>query len=123
MPGKVPDGSAIRLCPPAERLGIAEGIETALAAARLFNMPVWAATNATMLAKWQPPDCAREIIVFGDADPAFGGQAAAYSLAHRLAVRDRTVRVELPPQIGTDWADVLETELRAKAARRFEIVA
>ena len=123
MPGKVPDGAAVRLFPPAERLGIAEGIETALAASRLFDMPVWAATNATMLAKWQPPDCTREVVVFGDADHAFGGQAAAYALAHRLAVRDRVVRVELPPQIGTDWADVLEAEPSAKAACRFEIVA
>ncbi|KQO88220.1 P4 alpha zinc-binding domain protein [Methylobacterium sp. Leaf92] len=123
MRGKVPDGAAIRLFPPAERLGIAEGIETALAAARLFNIPVWAATNSTMLAKWQPPDGAREIVVFGDADAAFGGQAAAYALAHRLAVRDRTVRVELPPRVGSDWADVLEAERSAKRARRLEIVA
>ncbi|MBB2965103.1 toprim domain-containing protein, partial [Methylobacterium sp. R2-1] len=109
--------------PPSERLGIAEGIETALAAARLFNMPVWAATNSTMLAKWQPPDCAREIVVFGDADPAFGGQAAAYALAHRLAVRDRRVRVQLPPRIGSDWADVLSAERDTKRVRRIGMVA
>ncbi|MFY9292705.1 MAG: toprim domain-containing protein [Methylorubrum rhodinum] len=106
MPGRIPDGAAIRLFPPAETLGIAEGIETALAAASLFAIPVWAAVSSTMLAKWHPPDGTREIVVFGDADPKFGGQAAAYTLAHRLAVNDRAVRVELPPRVGIDWDDV-----------------
>ncbi|GJD88205.1 hypothetical protein BHAOGJBA_1718 [Methylobacterium hispanicum] len=106
MPGTVPDGAAIRLFPPAEIMGIAEGIETALAAAALFGLPVWAAANSTMLAKWQPPEQARKIVVFGDTDRKFGGQASAYALAHRLAVHDRSVRVELPREAGTDWNDV-----------------
>jgi putative DNA primase/helicase len=39
MPGSLPKGSAIGLAPPAGRLGIAEGIETALAAMKLFQVP------------------------------------------------------------------------------------
>lgn len=105
MPGTIPDGAAIRLAMHGERLGIAEGIETALAAANRFGLPVWAAINATMLAKWQPPESAREIAVFGDNDPAFGGAAAAYALAHRLAVKGLTVEVRIPSARGRDWAD------------------
>ena len=41
MPGPVPEGSAIRLGPVQEVLGVAEGIETALAASMLFEIPVW----------------------------------------------------------------------------------
>lgn len=108
MPGAVPDGSAIRLFPVhGERLGIAEGIETAFAAAARFNVPVWSAVNATMLAKWTPPPTVREVLVFGDNDPKFGGQAAAYGLAHKLAAGKLrlSVEVHIPRTVGADWAD------------------
>lgn len=107
MPGRIPDGAAIRLASVhGERLGIAEGIETALAAGQRFNVPTWAAINSTILAKWWPPAGVREVIVFGDNDPKFGGAAAAYALAHRLAVKGIAVDVRIPDTIGSDWADV-----------------
>jgi putative DNA primase/helicase len=107
MPGEVPDGSAVRLFPVhGARLGIAEGIETALAAAKRFGVPTWAALNATMLGKWVAPAGVEEVVVFGDCDPAFGGQASAYALAHRLAARHRLkVEVRIPQAAGLDWAD------------------
>lgn len=107
MPGKLSDGAAIRLFPLAgERLRIAEGIETAFAAADRFEVPVWSAINATMLAKWTPPPQVREVWVFGDNDAKFGGQAAAFSLAHKLAGRlGLRVHVRVPCETGHDWAD------------------
>lgn len=105
MPGMVPDGASIHLSEPAAIMGIAEGIETALAASKKFGIPVWAAINSTMLKKWEPPAIASEIVVFGDNDPKFGGAAAAYTLAHRLAVKGRTVSVQIPQTLGHDWAD------------------
>lgn len=107
MPGPLPDGCAVRLYPVhGERIGIAEGIETAIAAAKRFNMPVWAALNSTLLGKWQPPAGVSSIVVFGDNDPKFGGNAAAYALAHRLAARLRLdVEVRIPAIVGKDWAD------------------
>lgn len=107
MPGEIGDGSAVRLFPVhGDRLGIAEGIETAFAAAARFSVPVWAALNAGQLAKWQPPSNVRRVIVFGDCDEKFGGQAAAYSLAHRLATKlNLDVEVKIPDTFGCDWAD------------------
>lgn len=107
MPGPIPDGSAIRLYPVhGERLGAAEGIETAIRAAKRFKRPVWATLNATMLSKWQPPAGVTHVDVFGDNDPAFGGQAAAFTLAHRLAARHRLqVATHIPEIAGKDWAD------------------
>lgn len=117
MPGAIPDGAAIRLSMHGARLGIAEGIETALAASVLFDMPVWAAVNSTMLSKWRAPEGAREVVVFGDNDAKFGGAAAAYALAHRLVCRDRlSVEVRIPDRVGTDWADIHAME----AARAME---
>lgn len=107
MPGELPDGAAVRLSLlHGERLGIAEGIETALAASHRFGLPVWSAINATMLAKWIPPAGVKEVLIFGDCDPKFAGQAAAYQLAHKLAARHHlAVQVHIPQQFGLDWAD------------------
>jgi putative DNA primase/helicase len=107
MPGPLADGAAIRLFPlTGGILGIAEGIETAFAAADRFGIPVWSAINATMLAKWTPPPQVREVWVFGDNDAKFGGQAAAFTLAHRLAGRlGLRVQVHVPRVTGHDWAD------------------
>lgn len=107
MSGDVPVGGAVRLTPAAETMGIAEGIETALSAAVLFGVPVWASCCDQLLAKWQPPPEAKRIVIYGDADMSFAGQAAAYTLAKRLKNVERLeVGVALPP-IGKDWNDVL----------------
>jgi hypothetical protein len=102
-------GPARRRHPPRacrRRHGVAEGIETALAAAQLFEQPVWAAISSAMLEKWTPPAGCNEVAVYADNDRKFGGQAAAYALAHRLS-RDFDVTVKLTPIVGSDWNDVL----------------
>ncbi len=106
MPGLPMAGGAVRLGPPGEKLGIAEGIETALCAGRLFGLPVWASLSAAMLEKWEPPAGVREVWIFGDHDSSFTGQRAAYALAWRLKARGLVVRVEIPDPVGWDWADV-----------------
>lgn len=108
MRGTLPAGCAIRLWEPREVMGIAEGIETAMSAAILFHMPVWAAVSGIMLSKWEPPAIAKKIVVFGDNDLSFTGQAKAYELAQRLSVKSGLeVNVEIPTAPGTDWNDVL----------------
>jgi putative DNA primase/helicase len=114
MPGSVPKGAAIRLGEHTGRLGVAEGIETALAASALFGLPVWSTINSAMLSTWEPPEDVTEIVVFGDHDPKFGGHAAAYALAHRLACSGITLSVEIPPE--GDWNDAL-LAAEANAAR------
>jgi putative DNA primase/helicase len=107
MPGEVPEGACVQLSDYAGGcLGIAEGIETAMAASALFDVPVWAAISAGMLRKWMPPEGCTEVAIFGDNDPKYGGQAAAFDLAHKLAARhNMTVTVHIPQIAGTDWAD------------------
>lgn len=115
MPGCISAGSAIRLGPQNRIMGIAEGIETALSASALFEMPVWAAINATMLVKWEPPSTTESVVVFGDADANFAGQSAAYALANRIRIEwpDVEVTVRIPDVVGWDWNDVLMKKARA----------
>lgn len=112
MPGELPDGACIRLGEyvAGGPLGIAEGIETAMSASALYDMPVWAAINSAILKKWLPPEGCPEVAVFGDNDPKFGGQAAAWALAHRLAVKGIEVSVHIPDRTGADWNDVLRAK-------------
>ena len=107
MPGDLPKGSYIALSEPARIMGIAEGIETAIRASRRFNVPCWALISADNMRGFVPPPECVGLRIFGDNDTKFGGQAAAYDLAHRLATRPNPidVRVEIPDHIGTDWAD------------------
>jgi len=117
MPGNIAKAAAIRLGPAGDVLGIAEGIETALSASALFGVPCWAAVSAAMLAAWQPPPEARRIIIFGDNDSSYAGQAAAYALAQRLRSDERVIEVQIPAEVGTDWNDVHQLRLNRAAPR------
>lgn len=99
-------GGAIRLTPVSAVLGIAEGIETALAAAELFEMPVWSCISTAGIEAFEPPAGVRHVIVFADHDANFAGQAAAYRTAHRLALKGFEMEVCIPPTAG-DWLDEL----------------
>ncbi len=111
MPGEFAKGAAVRLAPPAATLGIAEGIETALSATQLYRVPCWAALNAGRLMEWIPPEEATEIVIFGDNDANFTGQQAAFALARRLTHAKLSVRVEIPPDVDSDWNDALQAEV------------
>lgn len=109
MPGKVPPGSFIPLGDPVDgAIGIAEGIETALSAAILFNVTCWSAISAHNLEAFEPPEGVHTVMVFGDNDLSFTGQAAAFALAKRLRLHKRfDVSVHIPGEAGRDWNDEL----------------
>jgi putative DNA primase/helicase len=105
--GVLPPGSAVRLCIPKDKLGIAEGIETALSAAGLFQIPVWAALSANGLARWVPPKEIRQVLIFADNDET--GRTAAERL-HKSLNDMVDVTIELPTG-NKDWNDVQMSSL------------
>lgn len=85
-------------------IGIAEGIETALAAWRGSGVPTVAAYCARNLAAWQWPAGVQRVVVFADADGA--GRTAAEALRARLRAAGKLCDVLMPSTEGADWCDV-----------------
>ena len=60
------NGGAVRLAAAGPSLGLAEGVETALAASMIFRMPVWATCGAARLGRVWIPDIVERIVIYGD---------------------------------------------------------
>lgn len=63
--GPMLDG-AVDLHEPDDVLGIAEGVETALAARQMFRVPVWACLGAQRLGKLRIPRQVKQVWIFAD---------------------------------------------------------
>lgn len=117
-------GSAIRLFSVdegTEILGLAEGIETALAARELSTLghwddistiPVWACFSAGNISGFKLPKGLKnlkKIIVFADNDERETGQEAGEKLKERFANDHPHIEVEIraPNAMGWDWLDHL----------------
>jgi len=109
LPGLKPlAGGAIRLFDQVnETIGIAEGIETAIAVNEMFNIPCWSVVSTALMVSFVPPKGIKNVIVFADNDKNFAGQAAAYCIANKLAIKGFNVSVFVPEIVGDDFLDQL----------------
>lgn len=96
-------------------LGIAEGIETALAASMASGISVWATVSAGPMTKFVPPEEVKMLVIFADLDRSKTGELAAEELIANLKSSgwQGTVVVQIPDDSylkdgmkGVDWADV-----------------
>lgn len=91
------EGSAVRLFPPRDGLlAVCEGIEDALSAWVLWQIPTWACLGTSGLMRFEPPEDVRELMIFSDRDENRAGQKAAWALADRMEKTGRAVRVLAP---------------------------
>lgn len=104
-------GASIKLFAPTSidgklALGVAEGIETALACYLASGVPTWSCMNAGGVRAFEWPEGLQTLVVFADNDASGVGQCAARGLAGRAAAAGIEVRVLIPETVGTDWLDV-----------------
>lgn len=101
---------AVRLGGIGARLGLAEGIETALSASVLFGLPCWAALGTERFRLVSLPPDVTELVLFLDND---AGGRRAEALA-RETFAHLPIEARYPRRKGFDWNDVL----RAMRPRR-----
>jgi putative DNA primase/helicase len=99
---------AVRLGGAARRLGLAEGIETALSASLLFGVPCWATLGTERFRLVALPAEVSELLLILDHD-ASGRRAEA--LAREAFAHVATIETHYPPRPGDDWNDVLRMDL------------
>lgn len=100
------NGGAVRLAPHTDKLGLAEGIETALSVQQAAGLPMWACLSTSGLQNLIVPDNIREVVICADHDPP--GLKAAYAAADRLTHFGKQVKIALPPRAGYDFNDTLK---------------
>lgn len=88
-----------------DRLGLAEGIETALSATQIFGIPCWATLGNERFGKVAVPGSVTELHLFIDADE--GGRLAERRARAAHAADRRKILTHRPPIDGQDWNDVL----------------
>lgn len=102
--GPMVDG-AVRLGQPDDVLGIAEGIETALAAHQMFRVPVWACLGAARLGKVGLPPSVKQVWIFADNGDV--GRREAHRAAQRYDLEGLTAIVRPPDGEHADHNDWL----------------
>ena len=93
-------GAVVRLCPPAEHLHLAEGIETALSVMQSCGVPCWAVMSRGNFRHFDPPDPCGRVTNLADNDTRDWRAARRIMrhAAHAQAERGLTVETAWPPR-------------------------
>ena len=105
---------AVRLAPAEQgRLGLAEGIESAMSAMQLFGVPCWATLGNERFGLVAIPESVRELYLFIDNDA--GGALAEERALRAYAAPNRVIHSRTPASPGFDWNDELKSRLAGKS--------
>lgn len=100
-----PLAGAVMLQPAGPTLGLAEGVETALSAAILLGLPVWATLGNERLHQVALPEIVRRLILLPDNDA--GGRLGECRARETYAREDLQIDTFWPLAGLNDWNDVL----------------
>jgi putative DNA primase/helicase len=101
----LPGRGAVRLGTAGRVLGLAEGVETALAATVLHKIPVWAVLGNERFGMIDLPKHVEQVVLLADNDA--GGKRAVVLAQDGLQRDGRVLQAMWPPERCNDWADVL----------------
>lgn len=101
---------AVRLAHAGPVLGLAEGVEDALAAMQTTGTPCWAVLGGNRLRRVELPPEVAEVSIFSDGDAA--GREAAEKAVRHYRREGRKARAFLPPGGAEDFAAFLTMEGR-----------
>jgi len=105
---------AVRLGGVAPRLGLAEGVETALSASAQFGIPCWATLGTERFALVTLPAEVTELQLFLDND---AGGRRAEALAREAFAHIPSIHAHYPRRAGADWNDALWASARGGKPR------
>lgn len=100
-----PGKGAVRLANASEVLGLAEGVETALAARMVHKIPVWAVLGNERFGIVDVPKTVNRIVILADNDA--GGKRAAKLARDGLGGKGIALQELWPISQCNDWADIL----------------
>ena len=107
--GQISNGVWIGPREGADACVVSEGIETCLSAIQMAQKPGWACLGKGTFRNWNPETkCGphKKVLIYGDNDRSYGGQAAAYQMSERLTGLGFTCEVHIPPNAGEDWNEL-----------------
>ena len=105
---------AVRLAMPrGGKLGLAEGIETALSAQQIFGVPCWATLGNERFGLVTIPESVRKLYLFVDGDA--GGVLAEERAREAYACDGRSIVMQRPRTRGYDWNNVLAGQAKVLA--------
>ncbi|WP_454883011.1 DUF7146 domain-containing protein [Sphingomonas oryzagri] len=100
-----PAHGAVQLARPSTILGLAEGIETALAAMQIHRIPVWATLGAERAGRIRLPDRLERLVLLFDNDPA--GWKAEQRAREAYRHPGLSILTRWPPA-NDDWAELVD---------------
>ncbi|WP_240334415.1 toprim domain-containing protein, partial [Sphingobium estronivorans] len=103
-----PRQGAVMLAPATDMLGLAEGLETAISAMTLLDIPVWATLGSERLHRIALPSRVTRLILLPDNDQA--GQRAVAKALVAYEYPGRIIQTIWPPMGMNDWNDVHRME-------------
>jgi hypothetical protein len=101
-------GAGVVLGPIVDAMVVAEGVETALSAARAFGLPAVATLGAGNMRALIAPPRVQRVVIAADRDQRGAGERAARDLCERLAARGVDASIVLPPEPHKDFNDAAQ---------------
>lgn len=109
-------GACVQLGIPQRVMGVGEGLETALSAYRVTQVPTWSTVTAGLMESLEVPESVETVLIWTDKDKSVTGEKSAMALSSKLKKQGRRVHILMPPvprsanAKSVDWNDVLCTQ-------------